>query len=398
MISIEKSIAILGEELCQIARDLHQIPENGFEEYKTSAYIIEKLKSFEIEVYAGIAQTGIVGLLRGNEGKETIAFRADMDALSVEEKTNFLYASKHPGMMHACGHDAHMTILLGLAKYLGAHRKYLKQNIVFLFQPAEEGPGGAEPMIQAGVLEQFHIDKILGLHVFPEVDAGRVAAKSGPMMAQAGEFDILIKGRSGHGAIPHMAKDSIVAAAALVSSYQSIVSRSIDPMEGAIVTIGKMWGGERRNIIAGEVHLEGTVRAFREEVFECIKRRMALIAQGIETAYECSVEVVFRDMYPAVTNDEKLFEDFVEAVGKEHVDVIAPQMIAEDFSYFQKEIPGLFFFLGAKSEEHNCIYPLHNCLFQYPEEILMTGVQVYIQYLRHVGVWASNPDTETFAE
>ncbi|MTI56490.1 M20 metallopeptidase family protein [Geosporobacter ferrireducens] len=397
MISIERNIAALGEELRKIARDLHQIPESGFEEYKTSAYIIEKLKSIGVEVYSGIAQTGVIGLLRGSENKETIAFRADMDALSVEEKTNLPYASKHSGMMHACGHDAHMTILLGLAKYLVEHRKNLKQNIVFLFQPAEEGPGGAEPMIQAGVLEQFHIDKILGLHVFPEVDAGRVAARPGPMMAQAGEFDILIKGRSGHGAIPHMAKDAIVAAAALVSSFQSIVSRSIDPMEGAIVTIGKMWGGERRNIIAGEVHLEGTVRAFREEVFENIKRRMKLIIQGIETAYECSIELVFRDMYPAVTNDEKLFEDFVEAVGKEHVDVIAPQMIAEDFSYFQKEIPGLFFFLGVKNEKLNCIYPLHNCLFQYPEETLMTGLQVYIQYLRHVGVVAPEPDAEIFA-
>ena len=392
MISIEKSIAVLEEEVYQIARDLHQIPESGFEEYKTSAYIISVLENLGIDVFTGIAQTGIVGLLRGSEGKETIAFRADMDALSVEEKTNSPYGSKHPGMMHACGHDAHMTILLGLAKYLARHKNNLRQNIVFIFQPAEEGPGGAEPMIQAGVLDQFHIDKILGLHVFPEVEAGRVAVRPGPMMAQAGEFDLLIKGRSGHGAIPHMAKDAIVAAAALVSSYQSIVSRSVDPLEGAILTIGKMWGGERRNIIAGEVHLEGTVRAFREDVFESIKRRMGQIAKGIETAYECSVELVFRDMYPAVINDESLYEDFVAAVGKEHVDSIAPQMIAEDFSFFQKEVPGLFFFLGVRSEKQNCIYPLHNCLFQYPEEILMTGIQVYVQYLRHVGILTPEAD------
>lgn len=392
MISIEKSIAVLQEEVYQIARDLHQIPESGFEEHKTSAYIISVLENLGIDVFAGIAQTGIVGLLRGSEGKETIAFRADMDGLSVEEKTNSPYASKHPGMMHACGHDAHMTILLGLAKYLARHKNNLRQNIVFIFQPAEEGPGGAEPMIQAGVLDRFHIDKILGLHVFPEVEAGRVAVRPGPMMAQAGEFDLLIKGRSGHGAIPHMAKDAIVAAAALVGSYQSIVSRSIDPLEGAIVTIGKMWGGERRNIIAGEVRLEGTVRAFREEVFECIKRRMGQIAKGIEAAYECSVELVFRDMYPAVINDEALYEEFVTAVGKEHVDRIAPQMIAEDFSFFQKEVPGLFFFLGVRSEKQNCIYPLHHCLFQYPEDTLMTGIQVYVQYLRHVGILTPEAD------
>ncbi|MEW9123928.1 MAG: M20 family metallopeptidase [Thermotaleaceae bacterium] len=386
MISIDKDVAAIGEDVFESARILHQIPESGFEEYKTSAYIIEKLKELEIEVHTQIAQTGIVGLLRGKDGSKTIAFRADMDALTVDERTNSLYTSKHKGMMHACGHDAHMAILLGLAKYLANHREKLMQNVVFIFQPAEEGPGGAKPMIEAGILENFKVDKILGLHVFPEVEEGKIATRPGPLMAQCGEFDIVIHGRSGHGAIPHMAKDAIVAAGTLISSYQSIVSRSVDPMEGAILTIGKMWGGERRNIIAGEVYLEGTVRAFREDVYDAIKRRMALIAKGVEAAYECEVDLIFRDMYPAVTNDPSLFEEFEAAVGKDSVELISPQMIAEDFSYFQKEVPGLFFFLGVRNEDHDCIYPLHNCQFQYREEVLLTGIQVYATYLKHIGV------------
>ncbi|MDF2548474.1 MAG: amidohydrolase [Anaerosolibacter sp.] len=382
MIQIQEAVAAIKDEIIALRRGLHQIPENGFEEYKTSAFIIEKLKEYGVEVHKNIAGTGVVGYLRGNLGDQTIAFRADMDALSVEEKTNLSYASTHRGMMHACGHDAHMAILLGLARFLSMNKAILRWNIVFLFQPAEEGPGGAEPMIQEGIMEKFKIDCIMGLHVFPEVSEGKIACRPGPMMAQTGEFDITITAKSGHGAIPHKAVDGLVIASNLIMNYQSIVSRNIDPIEGAVMTIGKMWGGERRNVIAGRVILEGTMRAFSEDTYRTIQKRMKEIAEGVALSYQCNIDIVFRDMYPAVVNNEEMFHDLQNAVGQENLEFITPQMIAEDFSYFQKAVPGLFFFLGTRNEQEGYVHPLHNSCFVFNEDVLLTGIQVYLDYMR----------------
>ncbi|MFZ5967954.1 MAG: M20 metallopeptidase family protein [Bacillota bacterium] len=385
MIKIENGLLSIKDEVFKIAQELHQIPESGFEEIKTGHYIIEQLKHFGIEVHEGVAQTGIIGYLKGRKGEKTIGFRADMDALSVVEKTNLGYASKHQGMMHACGHDAHMTILLGLARYLSQNREKLTDNIVFLFQPAEEGPGGAEPMIQEGILKRFNIEQMIGLHVFPEVKEGMIACRPGPMMAQTGEFDIRIIGQSGHGAIPHKANDAIVIASNMITSLQSIISRNIDPIEGAVLTVGKISGGERRNIIAGETALEGTLRAFNENTFRRVKERVVEIAKGLELSYQCKIDIVFRDMYPAVVNDEYLYKKLLAAVGEENVHIIQPQMIAEDFSYYQKEIPGLFFFLGVRNEDLGHIYPLHSCYFTYNLEILIIGIQAYVNLARSLG-------------
>ncbi|MBB6218273.1 amidohydrolase [Anaerosolibacter carboniphilus] len=382
MVQIQEHVAAMKEEIIELRRVLHQIPESGFEEYKTSAFIIGKLKEYGIEVHENIAGTGVIGYLKGTVGDQTIAFRADMDALSVEEKTNLTYASTHKGMMHACGHDAHMAILLGLAGFLSKNKDIVRWNVVFLFQPAEEGPGGAEPMIQEGIIQKFKIDRIMGLHVFPEVSEGKVACRPGPVMAQTGEFDITITAKSGHGAIPHKAIDGIVIASNLIMNYQSIVSRNIDPVEGAVMTIGKMWGGERRNIIAGQVVLEGTMRAFSEEVYRTMQQRMKEIAEGVALSYQCKIDIVFRDMYPAVVNDEEMFYELQTAVGQENLEIIAPQMIAEDFSYFQKVVPGLFFFLGTRNEQEGYVYPLHNSCFNLNEEILLAGIQVYLNYMR----------------
>lgn len=384
MICIDKKVLDIKDEVILARRTLHQIPEIGLEEEKTSAYIIKKLEEYGIEVHKNIAKTGVVGYLKGSIGDKTIAFRADMDALTVDEKTNLEYQSKHKGMMHACGHDAHMSIVLGLAKLLSMDKDKVRDNIVFLFQPAEEGPGGAEIMIEEGVIEKFHIDQIMGLHVYPEVDEGKIGCKKGPLMAQTGEFDIKVYGQSGHGAIPQKANDAIIIAANLISSYQTIISRNINPIEGAVLTMGKMWGGEIRNVIASEVCLEGTMRAFSEEVYKKMQKRMIEIAKGIETMYNCKVDIIFRDMYPAVNNDANMVENLIDAVGGENIDFIEPQMIAEDFSYFQKKIPGLFFFLGVKNHALGHIHPLHNCKFTFNEEILLTGIQVYVNFLKHI--------------
>ncbi|KXG74618.1 M20 metallopeptidase family protein [Thermotalea metallivorans] len=384
MIKIEEELLALKEEIIQTRRMLHQIPEGGFEEYKTSAFVAGKLREYGIEVYEGIAKTGVIGYFKGTVGDQTIAFRADMDALSVEEKTNLPFQSIHKGMMHACGHDAHMAILLGFAKYLSENREKVKWNVVFLFQPAEEGPGGAAPMIEEGIISKFQIDKVMGLHVFPEVPEGKLACRPGPLMAQTGEFDIKITAQSGHGAIPHKAIDGVVVAANLIMAYQSIISRNIDPVEGAVLTIGKMWGGERRNIIAGEVVLEGTIRAFSEETFRRIQHRMKEIADGMALSYQCRIEIIFRDMYPAVWNHEEMYKQLKAAVGEENMDMIAPQMIAEDFSYFQKKVPGLFFFLGTRNEAAGYVHPLHSCYFSFHEDILLTGIQAYVNYMKLV--------------
>lgn len=382
MINIEQKIKELKEEVISIRRELHQIPESGFEEEKTSDFIIKKLSEYGIEVHKNIAKTGVVGYLKGRAGEKTIAFRADMDALSISEETGADYQSKHCGMMHACGHDAHMSVLLGLAKFLSLHKENLVDHIVFLFQPAEEGPGGAEPMIEEGVLSRFNVDKIIGLHVYPEVEEGKIACRKGAMMSRSGEFDVHIHGQSGHGAIPHKANDAIIIAANLISAYQTIISRNVSPIEGAVLTIGKMWGGEKRNIIAPNVTLEGTIRTFSEDVYIKIKNRMMEVKKGLELAYNCSIEVVFRDMYPAVVNDKDLVDLLSNAIGEGNMEVIEPQMIAEDFSYFQRKIPGLFFFLGVRNEEKGYTYPLHNCKFNLNEEVLLTGIQVYVNLLR----------------
>lgn len=383
MIRVKEEVNNLKNEVKQIRRYLHQIPELGLEEYKTREYIRNYLKDLNIEVIDNIAKTGVIGFIKGTEGKKTLAFRADMDGLPICEKTELDFSSKHKGKMHACGHDGHMAILLGFAKYLSMNTNRINDNILLIFQPAEEGPGGAEIIIKEGILEKYSVEEIYGLHLYPDVNEGRVAVRSGPIMAMTGEIDINIQGQSGHGAIPQSSVDSILIAGELISSYQSIVARNISPISPGVITIGRIEGGERRNVIAGNVVLEGTVRAFDEGVYNKMKSRMESIAKGLEIGYGCKIDLEFRDMYPPVINDERLVKDFIKVVGSENIDIIEPQMTAEDFSYYQKVIPGLFFFLGVKNEDKDFKYPLHNAKFNFNEDVLLLGIQIYIDILKH---------------
>jgi len=383
MIKLREAIQSLTEEIIQIRRDLHQIPELGFKEYKTSEYIMEFLEGIEVEIIEKTANTGVLAYFKGTEGNKTIAFRADIDALPVAEKTDVPYHSLHEGMMHACGHDGHTAILLGLAKYLSINRSKIKDNILLIFQPAEEGPGGAEIIIKEEVLKRYNVDSIYGLHLYPEVKEGKIGLKTGPLMAQTGEFDIYVKGKSGHGAMPHCGNDSIVIASELVNSIQHIISRNLDPIEPAVITIGRIESGERRNVIAGEVTMEGTMRAFNESIYKKMKRKMKIIAKSLAMAHDCEIDIVFRDMYPFVNNDKGLVDNFIKAVGKEHIEIVKPQMTAEDFSYYQREVPGLFFFLGVRNEEKNFVYPLHNSKFNFNEIVLAAGVELYVRILIH---------------
>lgn len=364
--------------------DLHQIPEVGFFEFRTSDYLREKLISFGYEVKS-TAKTGLIAYIKGRE-ESSIAFRADMDGLKITEETNIEFPSKVTGQMHACGHDGHMAILLGFAEYV-SKIKELQKGILFIFQPAEEGPGGAEVIINEGILNKYNVENIFGLHIYPEIEEGTIGIKSDVMTAQTGEFDIYIKGKSGHGAIPHKANDTVIVVAQLINSYQSIISRNINPIEGAVLTIGTINGGEKRNIIAENIRLEGTIRAFNMDVYNKIKERMKAINHGLMEMFDVKIDIIFRDMYPSITNDKNLLTIVKTSKLKEKLIEIEPMMIAEDFSYYQKQVPGLFFMLGSKNKEKGYINPLHSSKFNFDEEVLMNGIEIYDEICKVLKVY-----------
>lgn len=372
------------EESIKLRRDLHQIPEVGFSEYKTSDYICKYLDAYGFDYERNVAGTGVLAHISVDADK-TIAFRADMDALSMTEFNDVEFKSTHEGCMHACGHDGHMTMLLLLAKYLVEKRESLKQNVLLIFQPAEEGPGGAEPMIETGFLDKYQVDEVFGIHLHPDFEEGVVAIKEGPVMAMTGEFDIDIKGKSGHGAMPHTGNDVLMIMSSLLQQYQTIVSRNVDPTEAAVVTVGKLFGGERRNIIADHIRLEGTIRAFSEDVYQLITRRMAEIIKGLEAGFDCDIELELRTMYPPVVNHKSSVEIFTKANASMNVVEFNPQMISEDFSYFLKEKPGAFIFLGIKNDRLGYDKPLHNSRFNFDEKALLFGLQSYINLLNAYG-------------
>lgn len=362
---------------------LHLIPESGFKEVKTSNYLKSVLSELGI-TYENVAGTGIVAHLKGVSPTKTIAFRTDIDGLSVTEESSFEEHSIHEGFMHACGHDGHMAMMLGLARFLTHQDVALLDNVVMIFQPAEEGPGGAEIIVNEGILKKYNVDEIYGIHVFPEIKQGRIGLKSGPMMAMTGEFDIEVIAKSAHGAMPHLGTDGIVIASEIVLGLQSIVSRNISPISAAVLTIGRLESGERRNIIAGRAKLEGTIRAFDKAVYNRIKDRMKCYVEGVAIAYDVTINLSFVDMYPPVVNDNKLFESFVSN-HEGLCDIIEPQMISEDFSFYQEAIPGLFYFIGTHNVENDFVYPLHNSKFNFDNQVLINGMETYKNILLYRG-------------
>ena len=369
------------EELRQIRRDLHKIPELGLKEYKTSAYIREKLEGFGITELETWLETGVVAVIRGKGKKEAVAFRADMDALPVTEQTGCDFTSEHVGCMHACGHDGHVTVLLGFAKYLQEHKDELENDVVLIFQPAEEGPGGAQLLVDAGLFEKHPVRCIIGCHIFPQVPQGKVACRKGAMMARNGEVDVHIYGESAHGAQPHLGHDAVLAAGAVITGLHTILSRNVSPLDSGVLTFGAIHGGEACNIIAKEVKLEGTMRAFSDEAYETMTKRVQEAAAGIAAGYGCKGEAVFRHMYRVVDNDPKLVELLQEVAGDNYEET-HPYMLAEDFSLYLQKVPGMFFFLGSGNEEKGYIHSLHSAQFQFDEEILALGVETYAKLLK----------------
>ncbi len=384
MDNIKKLVKKYEEEVIKIRRDLHKHPEVGFDLARTSKKVANILNELGFEVKTEIGKTGVVGIIEGNNDGPTIALRADMDALPMEEKTDLDFASVEKGKMHACGHDGHTAILLGVAMVLAEIKDKLRGNVKLIFQPAEEGPGGAEPMIEDGVMDAPKVDAILGLHIWLEMDAGKVGVKKGPLFASIDEIDIKIKGDSSHGASPHQGVDAITTAAEVINSLQSIVSRKIDPIDSAVVTIGKIEGGYVRNVIADEVNLEGTIRALNPEVRKQLEDEIRKKVKNICLASDADYEIDYRHMYPPLVNDKDITdlvkENAIKVMKSENViDVKEPTMGGEDFAYFLKEVPGTFFLLGGRNEEKGITAAHHNTHFTFDEDIMTDGIEIMIK-------------------
>lgn len=361
----------LLKEVTRFRRELHQIPETGYREVKTQEYLKRELSKMGYTPQE-ICTTGVYVYIDAG-ATETVAFRSDIDALPMTEETGCDFFSTHEGVMHACGHDGHMAMLLGFAKTLKNYDSFRK-NILLIFQPAEEGPGGAKDIVDEGILTRYRVSNIFGIHLFPKIEEGLIASRRGAMMAQPTEINIDIIGRSGHGAMPHTSVDSILVTAKLLEAYQSIVSRSLSPLSQSVITFGKIEGGTVRNIIAEKTRIEGTIRTFSREVLDTILERIEEINEGFERSYKVKIDTHINIQYPPVINDPELFSRLENLIDLPDIE---PLMLAEDFSYYQETVSGLFVFLGTHNEEKGFTAPLHNSRFNFDEQVLLKGVEFY---------------------
>lgn len=369
----------------ELRRAIHRNPELGFQEEATAAIVERELDRLEIP-HRRVAKTGVIGVLRGGKSGAVAALRADMDALPVQERTGLPFASERAGVMHACGHDAHTAMLLGAAQMLGAQRKTFPGTVVFLFQPAEEGPGGAQPMIDEGALDDPRVDAIAMLHVDVRIEAGVVSITPGAVNASADELYITVRGKGGHGAAPHTAVDAIPAASAIVLALQNIASREIDPLGSVVVTIGTISGGYRMNVIADEVQMSGTLRAHDPKIREELERRVRRIVDGVAAAYGAQAETRIVYGYPPVVNDERLATAFAEYAQECGIAVRAlpPTMGAEDFAYFAQRVPGVLVRLGVRNDALGAVHPGHSPEFRIDEAALPIGVRTLVAFAQGV--------------
>jgi amidohydrolase len=370
-----------ADELTAIRRDLHAHPEIGFEEVRTSGIVADKLTQWGIEVHRGLGGTGVVGVLKGTgSGARRIGLRADMDALPMEENTNLRWRSTIPGRFHGCGHDGHTTMLLGTARYLAETRNF-DGTVHFIFQPAEEGLGGARAMIKDGLFKKFPCDEIYGLHNAPDLNHGELAILPGPAMAGADFFDITINGYGAHGAMPERSKDPVVIAMTVGQALQTIVSRNVDPLQAAVLSITQIHTGSAYNVIPGEAKLCGTVRAFSDEVRTLIRTRMRTICAGIASAFQVEITVDIRDIFSVLVNQEEQSR-VVADVARTVVDpakVITrsqPKMGSEDFADMLHAVPGAYFWLG-----HDGSVPVHNPGYVLDDKILPIGASMFARII-----------------
>ena len=377
---IHEEVEALLDECCAIRRSLHRIPEPGFEEFKTSEFIRGILEKYPPDNVEALVTTGVKAVYYAkNQKAMTIAFRADMDGLHIDELNDVEYKSLNEGKMHACGHDGHVTMLLLLARLIHEHREKQTVNVVLLFQPAEESKGGAFKMLAEGALMNPAVDRIYGMHLWPDVPKGKIGIRWGPMMATSSALDIIVRGVSSHGSSPQHGVDAVVAAALLITTLQTALTRNVDPRLGAVFSIGKIEGGKERNIIADEVIMNATMRVFSEQTYDLLRERIRAMAEGISVATGAEIEIIECMRYPCVDNPQYLVEDFYNYIDMSDVVPVEPVMAGEDFACYQQEVPGLFMFLGVDGGKNTA--SLHNNRFDFDEDALLYGVEIYRRLL-----------------
>lgn len=390
-LDVAATLRATEEEVIAWRRHLHAHPELGYEEVETAAFVARLLRGFGLEVVEGVGGTGVLAVLRGEaEGDgRSVALRADMDALPVTEETALPFASRYPGKMHACGHDGHTAMLLGVAKVLSLHRRSFAGTVKFFFQPAEEcaPEGGAKGMIAAGVMDNPRVDYVFGLHVWPELPLGKVGVKAGALMSASDRVRIRIQGKGGHGAAPHQAVDAVVVGCHVVSALQTVVSRQVDPLEPVVLTIGSFHAGQRYNVIAPTAELDGTVRTQNEALRSTMPSRITKLARATAEAFGAEAEVNYEYGYPTLYNHPRAAEivrgAVAEVLGEEGVVLLTrPSMGGEDFAYFLDFASGAMFWLGCRgplsSDE-----PIHNGKFTFDEGVLAVGTSVLVQTALH---------------
>jgi amidohydrolase len=379
--TISSRVEDMRDEVVGWRRHLHRNPELSFQEEETSRFIYETLESFGGLELSRPTPTSVVARLVGEGPGATVALRADMDALPIEEENDFEFASGNPGVMHACGHDGHTAMLLGAAKVLAGMREEINGEIRFLFQHAEElYPGGAEEMVEAGVVDGA--DAIVGIHLWSGLEVGKIGVVYGPMLAAPDTFEISINGRGGHAAMPHQTADAIAIGAQVVANLQHVVSRNVDPLDNVVVSVTKFAGGTTHNVIPGTVEMEGTVRTLDEEVRSKVPETMERIIGGVTAAHGATYEFEYQRGYRPVVNDAevtRVVEEIVrEVFGERTLEMMPPIMGGEDFSAYQRVVPGTFVFVGAGNEVKGITYPHHHPRFTVDEDALENGVKMHV--------------------
>jgi len=375
-----KEAAEIEPEIIKIRREIHQKPELAYREEVTSKLVAERLEALGIQVKRGVGGTGVLGVLKGPRPGKVVGLRADMDALPLDEMADVEFKSKVKGVMHACGHDTHVAMLLGAARLLANHKNELQGTVKFLFQPAEEhgGRGGAKPMIEDGVMKDPKVDYVFGLHIAGDHNSGILGFRAGPFAASPDTFGIRIIGRGGHGASPHETIDPVYVAAQVIIALQGVSGRMIDPMQPIVISVGAVHSGTKENIIPDEAVLQGTIRTLDEVTRKRAKAKVEEVVKGVCKAFGAKAIVEFeKDAYPVTVNDDKVTEQAMKIVreirGGTKVKVIEPMLGGEDFSRFLHEAPGTFYFLGTRNTAKGCIYPNHSSRFKVDEDVLKYG-------------------------
>ncbi|WP_044338424.1 M20 metallopeptidase family protein [Rossellomorea aquimaris] len=382
---LKQLVQSVENEVIELRRHLHRHPEVSGEEFETSKTIQEKLSEAGIPFKTGYAKTGVLGIIKGEKPGGTVALRADIDALPIQEENDLAYKSTIQNTMHACGHDAHTAMLVGAGKVLNQLKEEMAGTILLVFQPAEENApvGGSQQMMDDGVFDEYTPDLIFGQHVWPDLPVGEVGVLPHEIMGASDRFKITVKGSGGHASMPHQSNDAIIIANNLITQLQTIVSRNTDPIDSAVLTIGKIEGGYRYNVIADEVTLEGTIRTFKPEVKEMVKDRFHSIIEGIGKSFGANMAIDYLDGYPATINTPQWADEVRNAaqkvLGEHSTPVVSPSLGGEDFSRFLQKYPGAFYWLGTSVKETETQYPLHDPRFKLNESALRKGVEVMAQ-------------------